>query len=224
MKENRLPQELSVLTQVVEGLQAALGRSAEVTLHDFRNPDHSLIAIAGQVTGRQVGAPMTDRLLETLKRHGDDAPNILGLRTRLRDGRLIRTSTIFIRNRSGKIIGSMGVNVDLTDQEIAARILAEMLGNDEQPTESIHFALDVNETMQAIIESALAQATRPAQFLDREERLALLRVLDSRGLFQIKGAVEEIGARLGVSRFTVYGYLDEIRKSGGHAEDTATGG
>lgn len=215
MKEYRLPPELAVLSQLVDGLQAVLGRSVEVTLHDFRNPDHSLIAIAGKVTGRQVGAPMTDRLLETLRRYGDDAPNIVGVRTRARDGRLLRTSTIFVRNRNGKIIGSLGFNVDLTEQEMAARVLAELLGTNDQPTEAINFAFDVTETMQAMIESALAQSGRPSQFLDREERLSLIRVLDTRGLFLIKGAVDEMAARLGVSRFTVYGYLDEIRKENG---------
>lgn len=220
MHENRLPPELAVMAQLVEGLQAALGRSAEVTLHDFRNPDHSLVAIAGQVTGRQVGAPMTDRLLETLRRYGDDAPNIVGLKTRTRDGRLLRTSTMFIRDRTGKIIGSLGINVDLTEQEMAARVLADMLGHADQPTESINFAIDVGETMQQMIEAALVSSGRPSQLLDREERLALVGALDARGLFLIRGAVDEVASRLGVSRFTVYGYLDEIRKESGKQTTT----
>lgn len=218
MQAGQLPPELAAIRHLVEGLQGALGRSAEVTLHDFRCPDHSLVAIAGTVTGRKVGAPMTDRLLETLRRHGDDAPNILGLKTRMRDGRLLRTSTIFIRNSEGKIIGSLGINLDLTEQEMAARALSDLLGAEEPPTESVNFAMDVAETMQTMIEMALSSAGRPAQFLDRDERLALIRSLEARGLFLIRGALDELAARLGVSRFTVYGYLEEIRKENGKAE------
>jgi predicted transcriptional regulator YheO len=205
VKGDALPPELALLSQLIEGLQTTLGRTAEITLHNFRNPDHSLAAIAGKVTGRSVGAPMTDRLLETMRRHGNDAPNIINVKTRTRDGRLLRSSTLFIRNSKGKVIGSMGINVDLTDQELAARVLADLVG-------SIDFAADVSETMQSMIEIALHQSGRAPQLLSREERLELIRILDTKGLFLIRGAVDEVATRLGVSRFTVYGYLDEIRK------------
>ena len=37
-------------------------------------------------------------------------------------------------------------------------------------------------------------------------------LLEDRGAFHIKRAAEKISARLGVSRVTAYGYLDEVRR------------
>ncbi len=208
----RLPPELEVLKPVVRGLAATLGSWCELSIHDFSNPEQSLVAIAGEVTGRRVGAPLTDRLLQLYRTHGDAVPDVLNLRTR-RDGRLIKTSTIFIRNRQGKVVGSLGINLNVTELDLAAQLLTQVIGTVAgQPEESIDFATDVAEVMSHLLESALQQAPRPPQLMSREEKVQLVRLLDGKGLFLIKGAVEEVAARLGVSRFTIYTYLDEGRK------------
>ena len=54
--------------------------------------------------------------------------------------------------------------------------------------------------------------------LDRNQRFDVVRALEGHGLFQIKGSVDELAKRLGVSRFTVHGYVEAVRKA-----DKATG-
>jgi len=208
----KLPPELEALKPMLRGLSATLGPWCELILHDFSTPEQSLVAVAGEVTGRKVGAPLTDRLLQHYRTHGDAAPDLLNLRTR-REGRLIKTSTIFLRNRSGKVIGSLGINLNITELDLAAQLLTQVIGNVAgQPEEPINFAGDVSEVMNHLLESALQQAPRPPQLMSREEKVQFVRQLDQKGLFLIKGAVEEVAERLGVSRFTVYTYMDEGRK------------
>lgn len=43
------------------------------------------------------------------------------------------------------------------------------------------------------------------------ERLDLLRALEENGVFRIKGSVDQVARRMGVSKYTVYGYLKKIR-------------
>ena len=47
--------------------------------------------------------------------------------------------------------------------------------------------------------------------LRREEKLELIRFMDQRGIFLLKGAVDQVGSRMGISRVTVYSYIDEVR-------------
>ena len=47
--------------------------------------------------------------------------------------------------------------------------------------------------------------------LSREERIAKIRFMDTRGIFQLKGSIEQVAERLGVNKVTVYSYLDEVR-------------
>ena len=47
--------------------EGVLGENAEVVLRDCRKPDHDIIAIAnGHVSGRTIGAPITDFTLSIL--------------------------------------------------------------------------------------------------------------------------------------------------------------
>lgn len=49
--------------------------------------------------------------------------------------------------------------------------------------------------------------------MSREERLALIRELDDAGVFSLKGAVDTVSERLGVSQPSVYRYLKQVRES-----------
>ena len=35
--------------------------------------------------------------------------------------------------------------------------------------------------------------------------------MDQKGIFLMKGAVDQVGTRMGISRVTVYSYIDEVR-------------
>jgi len=47
--------------------------------------------------------------------------------------------------------------------------------------------------------------------LPREKKQAAVRMLDERGAFQLRKAIEDVAAMMGVSRITIYNYLNAIR-------------
>lgn len=51
----------------------------------------------------------------------------------------------------------------------------------------------------------------PDGAMSREKRLELIRFMDQRGVFLVKGAVERVAEKLGISKVTVYSYLDDVR-------------
>ena len=48
--------------------------------------------------------------------------------------------------------------------------------------------------------------------LSREEKQRAVRLLDDRGAFHLRGSIEDVADRLGVSRFTVYNYLNATKE------------
>ena len=55
----------------------------------------------------------------------------------------------------------------------------------------------------------------PLAELDRKTKQSVVRVLEQRGAFAVRHGVETVAAALGVSRFTVYNYLNRENASRG---------
>jgi hypothetical protein len=68
----------------------------------------------------------------------------------------------------------------------------------------LHGSLD---RMIAAVESELGS---PIADLSREDKQAAVRLLHERGAFQLRKAVEDVADAMGVSRFTVYNYLNAL--------------
>ena len=47
--------------------------------------------------------------------------------------------------------------------------------------------------------------------MQKEDKLAIVESLENKGIFDVKGSVEYVADRLGVTNFTIYNYLKEVR-------------
>ncbi|MFZ2034059.1 MAG: PAS domain-containing protein, partial [Candidatus Dormiibacterota bacterium] len=59
----QLPALFELLGRVANAAVSTIGADCEVVVHDLREPEHSVVAISGTLTGRQVGAPIPDPAL-----------------------------------------------------------------------------------------------------------------------------------------------------------------
>jgi hypothetical protein len=70
----------------------------------------------------------------------------------------------------------------------------------------LHGALD------RLIDSVEAELGGPLPTLTREEKQRAVRLLDERGAFILRRAVEDVADAMGVSRITIYNYLNAIHR------------
>jgi hypothetical protein len=66
---------------------------------------------------------------------------------------------------------------------------------------------DLNGALDRMIASVAIELGKPLPDLSREDKQRVVRLLDERGAFRLRKAVEDVADALGVSRFTVYNYL-----------------
>lgn len=201
--------------QTIDGLYETLGCRYEVILHDLSQLEQSIVAVRGNITNRKVGGPPTNYLLKFLRKYGDEAPNQINYRNETSDGRVLRSSTMFIRDEDGHIVGSLCINQDLTDYIVASKLIQENISFQEseekvEGTEEV-FAHDISEVMEVMVSGELEVMQKPVAYMQKEDKLAVVESLEEKGIFDIKGAVEYVAERLGVTNFTVYNYLKEIR-------------
>ncbi|MEY2959694.1 MAG: hypothetical protein RLZZ01_2262 [Actinomycetota bacterium] len=70
----------------------------------------------------------------------------------------------------------------------------------------LHGALD------RLIDTVEAELGGPLPSLSREDKQRAVRLLDERGAFILRRAVEDVADAMGVSRITVYNYLNAIHR------------
>ncbi|MEB3103726.1 helix-turn-helix transcriptional regulator [Ferviditalea candida] len=205
----------SNFVNVVEGLALLYGKDSEVVLHDFDEPDHSIIAIKNNhITNRKIGDPMSEYALKIV-RHGveKNKPSIV-YRTLTKDGKKIKSTNIFIRNHQDQVIGCLSINRDISRLEWMKAWVDEIL-NSDLPGESEEindvFTSDVTEILKKMIDQTIASSGKDIHKLTRENKKDIIEELDEKGAFLIKGAVDLVANHMGVSRYTIYNYLDEIR-------------
>jgi len=55
------------------------------------------------------------------------------------------------------------------------------------------------------------QLGSPLAKLDRADKQRAVRLLDERGAFQLRKSIEDVGEAMGVSRITIYNYLNVLK-------------
>jgi len=213
-----LQNDLEFLKRLARGIVNTFGERCEVIIHDFADITQSVIHVEGNVTHRSIGAPITDLVFRLVNEFGDDVPDKIGYKNTTDEGRILKSSTFFVRDENGKPDGCFCINFDTTDFLFLATAFKEFLpfdnninsGNDN-PKE--RYAKSFPETMESIIDRALSQAGKIPTMMDRNEKKQLIQKLDKGGLFEIKGAVNGVAKVLGASKYTIYNYLKEVRES-----------
>ncbi|MFE5894562.1 transcriptional regulator [Streptomyces sp. NPDC056462] len=213
---------VAALRPVVDGLAATFGPMCEVVLHDYRRPEKSVVAVAGSVTGRAVGGAMSEIGMRVLA-GGDSAGDELNYVTRARSGKLVKASTMVLRDSTGAVFGALCVNLDVTAVHDAHALLGALAGIGATPADVpvTTFGNDIDSVVDAILDAHQLRQNGSWAGLGRAQRLELFRGLDERGVFAVRRAIEQVAARLGISRASAYSYLSQARTEAEAATDEA---
>jgi predicted transcriptional regulator YheO len=203
-----------------ETLAAMLGANYEIALHDFSDSAHSIIKIAnGHITGREVGAPATDLILAHAGKP-TQVDKIIGYRTKAKNGAELRSSTVFIKDAKGRVVGALCINCDVTPylsmwqglEELRPQLATQGTDNKTDPPET--FESNVSKLIEGLMDQTIAAIGRPIPHMSREDKVQAIHELKQRGVFKMRGSARRVSRKLNVSLATVYKYLQELDEAG----------
>lgn len=207
----RVQEEFAFFESLMKGLTAIFGTNCEVVLHDLTDSYESTVVMIenGHVTDRRVGDCGSNLGLEVLRgtvRNGDK----YGYFTNTRDGRVLRSSSVYIRDDEGKVIGCLCINFDVSNLMVADKTIRSLISNGEGEKEEEFFVNDVNQLLDALLQKAMEEVGKPVSYMTRDDRIRVVKYLDQKGAFLITKSGNRICQFLDISKFTLYSYLDEI--------------
>lgn len=210
-EESQLPQVFALLARIAKAVVATVGSNCEIVVHDLRTPEHSVVAISGSLTGRLIGAPVPDLELlpENVVRFSEDD---LCYTTRTPAGKSLFSSTVWVRDQTGQIVGALCINMDFSDIQQAKELLDRLLSNSQVSSRELEtFATSPEEFVMIALREAVKELGKPLHLLERQDKICLIQKLDQAGVFSFRQAVDIVSQELGASRSSLYSYLKSVR-------------
>ena len=210
-------EQLDFYKRLAHALALQFGSGCEVVVHDLEStdPSHSIVAIEnGHVTGRKLGDGPSHVVLEAL--HAGDAKleDRLAYLTKTADGKILKSSTVFIRDERGRAVGIFAVNYDITILRAMGDTIAEVVGTEPSaPREPEPIVRSVADLLDDLIEQSVQLVGTPVALMSKEEKVRAIRYLNDTGAFLITKSGPKVCKYFGISKYTLYNYLDEARAS-----------
>jgi len=207
-----IDQEIAFLRTLVKGIAAQFGDNCEVVLHDLKRPyESTIVAIEnGHITGRKPGDPGTNLGLELLKGTVKDG-NRHNYLTQTKDGRILRSTSLYIHDDAGQPIGSLCMNFDITDLKMAEQSLRSLIHADAGEVVKETFVSNVTDLLDTLIQQTQEAVGKPVALMAKEDKIRFISLLDDKGAFLIKKSSEKVCAYLNISKYSLYSYLDESK-------------
>lgn len=199
------------IADIVTGM---FGNFCEVAIHDLSRPQNSVVYVSnGSVTGRQVGQTFEHLVKQVLLNKNFSNDSMINYTFDTDDGKKIKSSSALIRNDKDEVIGMFCINYDLSLSYAVQNAMETFLPKSTEtkpPSEPNRAdAGEVNAIIDGLIDNIIGDVDVSA--LKRKDNISLIEFMDKKGIFLVKGAMDKVAERLGVSKVTIYSYMDEIR-------------
>ena len=200
---------LSQLDTIAKGLSETFSPFCEVVVHDLKDPEHAIMSIHNNLSGREAGQPATELALARIA--SPDFPEIIAnYGNQFADGRPVKSTSIGIKDEKGNYVAALCLNVDMTLFRGMQSALARFTETESSPVRE-HLDPGSTEVIRQRIDDFAAKRATTARALKTEDRKVLIQQLRKEGLLNVRKSMDTVAQHLGVSRATAYLYA---RQSG----------
>lgn len=210
-------------------ISKAIGPDFEISLIDTKDGKNRIIAMEyGNISGRHVGEEISPLLKKSIENKEYETTDYIANRTTYaKSGKPLRTSVFFIKDEDNNLEGIMCINFDDSRyEELGKKIM--FLCHPDYYTEhritkqsdssdingdykDVGESMTIEETIESIVDNELNEVLIPVERLTQDEKIQIVKNLDNKGVFMMKGSVGIFSKKLDVSQASVYRYINIAR-------------
>lgn len=208
LDKNNKDVSMEFLDKMAKVISEMFGSHCEVCISDLSNAESSVVKIYnGHVTGRKVGSPLNETTMKKVAK-SQDGLYINYRKNIARKGNEIKSSTILV-NVDGKP-HSFCINYECGELENLKAYLSAFLSmREDKYDEAVQIKGEKSHLELMIIQELETVGKKPKDFT-KKDRIHIIKILKTKGLFEMQKSIPVLSKYLGVSRYTIYNYLNEI--------------
>ena len=207
MEANRL----EMLKQIAAGIAAQFGSNCEVVVHDVsgKNMDHSIVHIEnGHVSGRKVGDGGSHVVVEQMIQEDAQPEDYLGYLTKSANGKVLKSSTMYIRNSKGKVVALLSINFDISALSMVDAAVRELVMPRDKTQAEPEKIVNINDLLEDLIQQSVALVGKPVALMNKEDKVRAIQFLNQNGAFLVTKSGDKVAKYFGISKYTLYSYID----------------
>ena len=209
------------LDRMARGIAVMFGEQCETIVHEMDGQKVKNLAIYnGHVSGRTTGSTLSIYGRDTMMDEEDPKVNLdldyVNQMVITSSGKTMKSSTFHFRGEDYHF--ALGINYDISVMSQMSRIMDGLLRTDATLQTSL---FGTGNSMEEVFESCSEMVKRPFSQMQKADRLTLVRILKEnlsyladilkeKGFFQMQRSVPYAAERLGVTKYTIYNYLNEL--------------
>ncbi len=201
---------LDLLKRIAAAIAAQFGSNCEVVVYDLtrENQEDMILFIEnGHVSRRSAKAGPSHVVLEAMRDGRKDVPDHYNYLTKTHDGRILRSSTVYIKDENGRVSGIFAINYDMTELMMTQSVINALVQN-SPGGEPERIPTNVNELLDDLLDQSVKLIGRPVAMMNKDDKVKAIRFLNDAGAMLITKSGDKIAKYFGISKYTLYSYLD----------------
>lgn len=180
----KIKDEMEFLTSLIKGIAAQFGDNCEVVLHDLTGGyESTIVAIENSaITGRSVGDCGSNLGLEVL-RGTEGAGDRYNYVTQTKDGKILRSTSVYIKNSKEEVIGCVCINLDISDLIMAENTIKSLTMHSLNQEVKEVFVNNVNDLLDYLLNDCQKEIGKPVSHMTKQEKKKAIGFLDTKGAF-----------------------------------------
>ena len=182
-------------------------------MHDVsgKGTDSTIVVIEnGHVSGRKVGDGASQVALEQALMADAQPPDRLCYLTKTPDGKVLKSSTVYLRGKNGKVNAILGINYDISALLMVEGAVRELTdARNDTGTSEPQKIVNVNDLLDELITQSVQLVGKPVALMNKEDKMKAIGFLSQSGAFLVTKSGDKIAKYFGISKYTLYSYIDK---------------
>ena len=162
----------------------------------------------GHVSGRKVGDGRPRWCWTSWPGRTSAKGSPLCYLTRTPDGKILKSSSLYIRNRRGGVTAIFSINYDVSGLMMIQNTIGDLLSTQDKEQTEPERIINVNHVLDELIEQSVAMVGKPVALMNKDDKVRAIRFLNEAGAFLVTKSGDKVAKYFGISKYTLYSYID----------------
>lgn len=190
--------------KLAEMISESNGRDCEVIIYNLENK--AIYISKNNFTKAEIGTKMNEEVVSILEKNIDER----GYKSNFyytENNEIFKASIMPIKCKK-KILGSILI---ISKTQELLKTLDYLESHLKNYREFNHRDESVVEVVERLIDKTLEDVN--VGKLNRKERIEIIKRINNKGIFNMKGSIDYVAKKMNIKSVTVYSYIDEIEKN-----------